>query len=114
VALTLTVPFPCKFKNKNSQMKSDCPFNIEMQVPHRTSGTCQSRLASAVGCGVQIEDPNTWNETHFLTIIHKDTGNYKLTPSESERKVFLKTYDFPISYAWAGMKLPVINVNVTY
>lgn len=114
VELTLTVPFPCAYNKDAVQIDDidkDCSLNIEMEVPQGTSGTCESRLASESRCGVAIKNPDTWNETHILNIVHKDTGNYMLTPSEYERKVYLKIYQFPYGNAWAGLELPVINVT---
>jgi hypothetical protein len=112
VELTFTVPIPCGYSTgvqTDVIDKDSCPMIIEMQVP-KGAGSCESTLTAEARCGVQIEDPTKWNEPHILNILHKDTGNYELTPSESERKVYLKTYNFPFGKVWTGVQLPVINV----
>lgn len=116
--LTFTVPIPCGFVKdavqSNDIDKASCPMNIEMLVPNGPAGTCESTLTAESKCGVEIKDPDTWNKSHILNILHKDTGKYKLTPAESERKVYLRIYDFEIGKAWRGVDLPVINVILKF
>lgn len=114
VALTFTVPIPCGFVSNpvqsNAIDKFSCPMSIEMLVPNGPTGACESTLTAESKCGVKITDPDTWNKPHILNILHKDTGNYKLTSAESERKVYLKIIHFEIGETWTGVELPVINV----
>lgn len=45
-----------------------------------------------------------------MNVIHQDTSNYQLTTAETEMKMYLKTYKFPISKIWRHILLPVVNV----
>ena len=118
MGFTFTVPFPCQYPknavhiNEIDDLK--CPLNIEVAVPAGAGGVCESRLVGAGSCAKSI-NPKKWNETHYMTIVHQDTGKYDLTSAESEMKVYLRTYEFITSQLWSHVLLPVVNViNLTY
>lgn len=110
IGLTFTVPFPCVYKSVQSNEidEDSCPLEIDIVIPKEKGGTCESRLASETRCGTKFK-ARSWNTTKFITIIHQDTGNYKLTLAEAEKKIHLKTYDFR-SKPWSHVALPVVNV----
>lgn len=113
IGLTFTVPFPCGYTTVQSNEIDElsCPLNVELAFPKGKGGSCESRLALDGGCGTTFH-AKSWNKTEYIAIIHQDTGNYKLTLAEAERKIYLKTYGFDKSDAWKDVLLPVVNVHI--
>ena len=111
--LMLTVPFPCPYQRNIAHLNEIddalCPLHIEFAVPSDSGRMCGSRLTGLGSCGIVI-NAKRWNETHAVNFMHHDTGNYQLTPTEAEMKMYLKTYDFRISKIWNDLLLPVIKV----
>lgn len=107
------MPFPCGYTTVQSNEIDElsCPLNVELAFPKGKGGSCESRLALDGGCGTTFH-AKSWNKTEYIAIIHQDTGNYKLTLAEAERKIYLKTYGFDKSDAWKDVLLPVVNVNI--
>jgi hypothetical protein len=110
VELSLTIPLPCTVNSSATDVDTSCPLHFEMLVPSVT-GACESTLTAKDKCGIEIY-PSKWNKPHPLKIIHNDNGKYHLTPSEVERKVYLRTFNYAYAKAWTGVELPVINVII--
>ena len=113
IDLKFTVPFPCGYKNDAIHINDidpiTCPIRIELAVPGTQGGVCGSRLTAKDSCATTIL-ADEWNETHVMNIVHQNTGNYKLTPAETEMKIYLRIFDFAISNIWSQVLLPVVNV----
>lgn len=112
MSLMLTVPFPCVYQDSMNNIDGQrCPFIIELAVPAKSGGVCESSLTGAGSCGISIH-PKEWNKTHVINIVHQDTGNYYLTTAEAEMKMYLQTF-FGTNKLWNHIELPVINVIIS-